>query len=160
MWRSICFALTLVSAVCVADDDAPPPPPTAPVGHTLPPTVFPIVPVITAAAPDAHGSPPAPGAASPTSPASPINVVSQARWALAGYNNEEIIYTVVLTSHDPRIVRCITRLSGFYYEDGKKQTVADQQITTVFPEHVIEVGNWVGMDAESGATYSVTCHPI
>lgn len=145
MWRATFYlALTLASAVCVADDDVISTPPQTPAAHTLPPRIFPIVPVTSAA----NGT------------ADPIKVVSQARWALAGYNSEEVIYTVVLTSHDPRIVRCLTRLSGFYYEDGKKLPVADQQITTLFPEHVVEVGNWVGMDAETGATYSVTCHPV
>jgi hypothetical protein len=156
MRRPICYltlTLTLASAACFADDDVVAAPPQQAV-HTLPPMNFPIVPVISTAATDAHGAPAASGTPGP------INVVSQAKWALAGYNSEEVIYTVVLTSHDPRIVRCVTRLSGFYYEDGKKLSVSDSQITTMFPEHVMEVGNWVGMDPESGATYTVTCHPV
>jgi hypothetical protein len=152
MWHvTWCLVLILASVACMADDD-PPPAAAPPAGLVMPPEKFPIVPVISAAVPN--------GGPAMSGPASPINVVSQAKWALAGYNNEEIIYTVVLTSHDPRIVRCVTRLSGFYYENGMKQAVTDQQITTVFPEHVIEVGNWVGMDPASGATYSVTCHPL
>jgi hypothetical protein len=85
---------------------------------------------------------------------------TEARWAIAGYNNEEIIYTILITSHDARIIRCSTELKGFYIEHGEKHTVADRQITTVFPDQVIQVGNWMGMDKNSGATYSTVCRAI
>jgi hypothetical protein len=82
-----------------------------------------------------------------------------AKWDLAGYNNDEVIYTIVITSHDARILRCITELQGAYYENGEKHSVSDRQITTVFPEQRTSAGNWQGMDQQSGATYSVKCHP-
>jgi hypothetical protein len=81
-----------------------------------------------------------------------------AKWDLAGYNNNEIIYTITITSHDRRILRCTTLLQGVYYESGKKHTVSDRQTTTVFPEQPTTAGNWQGMDRKSGATYSVKCH--
>ena len=37
-----------------------------------------------------------------------------AQWKIAGYNSEEIIYTIVVTSHDSRIIRCNTELKGSY----------------------------------------------
>jgi hypothetical protein len=83
-----------------------------------------------------------------------------AQWKIAGYNNEEIIYTIVVTSHDSRIIRCNTELKGSYYENGQKLSVADRQLSTVFPDQQVQVGNWMGMDEKSGATYSVKCHAI
>ena len=83
-----------------------------------------------------------------------------AQWKIAGYNNEEIIYTIVVTSHDSRIIRCNTELKGSYYENGQKLSVADRQLSTVFTDQQVQVGNWMGMDEKSGATYSVKCHAI
>jgi len=86
--------------------------------------------------------------------------VTDAQWKIAGYNNEEIIYTILVTSHDSRIIRCNTELKGSYYENGQKLSVADRQISTVFPDQQVQVGNWMGMDEKSGATYSVKCRAI
>jgi len=83
-----------------------------------------------------------------------------AKWETAGYNNDEIVYTILVTSHDSRIIRCTTSLQGSYYENGQKQTVSDRQLSTVFPDQQVQVGNWMGMDQQSGATYSVHCHAI
>ncbi len=93
----------------------------------------------------------APGAAS---------FVTDAKWETAGYNNDEIVYTILVTSHDARIIRCVTELKGSYFENGKKLSVADRQSSTIFPDQQIQVGNWMGMDEKSGATYSVKCHAI
>ena len=87
-------------------------------------------------------------------------VSSEAKWEIAGYNNNEIVYTIFLTSHDPRILRCTTVIQGWYLENGEKQQISDRQITTVFPDQPAQVGNWMGLDQQSGATYSVNCHPI
>jgi hypothetical protein len=91
---------------------------------------------------------------------SPVQVSSEAKWDLAGYNNDEVIYTIFITSHDPRIIRCITKLDGFFYDHGEKQTVSDRQSTTVFPDQRVQAGNWQGMDKSSPVTYSVKCHPV
>jgi hypothetical protein len=90
----------------------------------------------------------------------PARFETDAQWKIAGYNNEEIIYTILVTSHDSRIIRCNTELKGSYYENGQKLSVADRQISTVFPDQQVQVGNWMGMDEKSGATYSVKCHAI
>jgi|HubBroStandDraft_1064217.scaffolds.fasta_scaffold08813_5 hypothetical protein len=89
-----------------------------------------------------------------------VQFSAEALWDLAGYNNDEVIYTIFITSHDPRILRCTTELKGAYYENGEKHSVSDRQSTTVFPEQRTTAGNWQGMDQSSGATYSVKCHPV
>jgi hypothetical protein len=90
----------------------------------------------------------------------PARFTTDAKWETAGYNNDEIVYTILVTSHDTRIIRCTTSLQGSYYENGQKQTVSDRQLSTVFPDQQVQVGNWMGMDQQSGATYSVQCHAI
>jgi hypothetical protein len=85
---------------------------------------------------------------------------SEAKWELAGYNNDEVVYTVFVTSQDPRIIRCTTQVKGFYFENGEKLSIADRQITTVFPNQPTRVGYWMDMDQQSGASYSVKCHPV
>jgi hypothetical protein len=90
----------------------------------------------------------------------PAKFSTDARWETAGYNNDEIVYTILVTSHDSRIIRCTTSLQGSYYENGQKQPVSDRQLSTVFPDQQVQVGNWMGMDQQSGATYSVHCHAI
>jgi hypothetical protein len=107
---------------------------------------------------------------SPTAPAtissdrsatdSSVDFTSEGTWDLAGYNNDEIIYTIFITNHDSRIIRCTTELKGFYFEDGEKHSVSDRQSTTVFPQQRTQAGNWQGMDKSSGATYAVKCHPM
>jgi len=90
----------------------------------------------------------------------PAKFSTDAKWETAGYNNDEIVYTILVTSHDSRIIRCTTSLQGSYYENGQKQSVSDRQLSTVFPDQQVQVGNWMGMDQQSGATYSVHCHAI
>lgn len=85
---------------------------------------------------------------------------SEAKWVLAGYNSDEIVYTVFVTNQDPRIIRCTTEVKGFYFEDGTKLSISDRQITTVFPNQPTRVGYWMDMDQQSGASYSVKCHPV
>ena len=86
--------------------------------------------------------------------------LSEAKWVLAGYNSDEIVYTVFVTNQDPRIIRCTTEVKGFYFENGAKLSISDRQITTVFPNQPTRVGYWMDMDQQSGATYSVKCHPV
>jgi hypothetical protein len=90
----------------------------------------------------------------------PARFTAEAKWDTAGYNNDEIVYTIIVTSHDSRVIRCTTSLQGSYYENGQKQSVSDRQLSTVFPDQQAQVGNWMGMDQQSGATYSVHCHPM
>ncbi len=92
-------------------------------------------------------------------PAGP-QFASEAKWVLAGYNSDEIVYTVFVTNQDPRIIRCTTEVKGFYFENGTKLSIQDRQITTVFPNQPTRVGYWMDMDQQSGATYSVKCHPV
>lgn len=90
----------------------------------------------------------------------PANFASEGSWDVAGYNNDEIIYTIFITNNDSRILRCTTELKGYYFENGEKHDVRDRQSTTVFPQQRVQAGNWQGMDKSSGATYSVKCHPV
>jgi hypothetical protein len=85
---------------------------------------------------------------------------SEAKWVLAGYNSDEIVYTVFVTNQDARIIRCTTEVRGFYFENGAKLSIADRQITTVFPNQPTRVGYWMDMDQQSGATYTVKCHAV
>jgi hypothetical protein len=84
---------------------------------------------------------------------------SEGKWILAGYNNNEVVYTIIVTSQDSRIIRCTTDVQGFHLENGDKQTISDRQVTTVFPNQPTQVGNWMDMDQASGATYTVKCRP-
>jgi hypothetical protein len=96
------------------------------------------------------------GTTTPTDP----KFASEAKWVLAGYNSDEIVYTVFVTNQDPRIIRCTTEVKGFYFENGTKLSIQDRQITTVFPNQPTRVGYWMDMDQQSGASYSVKCHPV
>jgi hypothetical protein len=100
-----------------------------------------------------------PTSAPSTSPTDP-KFLSEAKWVLAGYNSDEIVYTVFVTNQDPRIIRCTTEVKGFYFENGTKLSIQDRQITTVFPNQPTRVGYWMDMDQQSGASYSVKCHPV
>jgi hypothetical protein len=95
-----------------------------------------------------------------TSAADSPKFTANDRWLIAGYNNDEVIYQVLITSQDTRIIRCTTEIHGFYFDNGKKQTISDRQITTVFPNQPTQAGTWLDMDQPSGATYSVHCHPL
>jgi hypothetical protein len=86
--------------------------------------------------------------------------VSEAKWMLAGYNNNEVVYAVFVTNQDTRILRCTTEVKGFYFENNAKLSIADRQVTTVFPNQPTQVGYWMDMDESSGATYTVKCHPV
>jgi len=85
---------------------------------------------------------------------------TEARWSLAGYNMEEVVYTILITNHDARILRCSTLLAGSYYENGIKLPISDRQSITIFPDQQLKAGTWLGMDEKSGATYSVKCRAI
>ena len=83
-----------------------------------------------------------------------------ASWVIAGYNDDEVIYSIIITNQDQRIIRCSTMLSGSYLENGIKHAVSDRQGVTIFPGKQQSAGRWVGMDQASGATYKVTCHSV
>jgi hypothetical protein len=89
-----------------------------------------------------------------------VHFTTEARWMVAGYNNDEIVFTIFLNSDDARIIRCTTSMKGSYFENGEKLEIADRQVTTVFPKQRAQAGNWLGMDQKSGATYSVKCKPL
>jgi hypothetical protein len=83
-----------------------------------------------------------------------------ASWVIAGYNDDEVIYSIIITNQDPRIIRCSTQLSGYYLENGTRHSVSDRQGVTIFPGKQQSAGRWVGMDQTAGATYKVTCHAV
>ena len=80
-----------------------------------------------------------------------------ASWVIAGYNDNEVIYSIIITNQDQRIIRCSTQLSGFYLDNGTRHAISDRQGVTIFPGKQSSAGRWVGMDQASGATYRVTC---
>lgn len=176
--RPVIWSLLVIATCCRADDD-PPAPPTAtassqsgaeggarreathPVPFAPEPAWSPRPPRVRVAAPvPAQDAPP-----TRTDPQDqrqteqPANFKSEGSWDVAGYNNDEIIYTIFITNNDSRILRCTTELQGYYFENGEKHDVRDRQSTTVFPQQRVQAGNWQGMDKSSGATYSVKCHP-
>jgi len=159
------FAITAVLGFaafsCRADDNVSTPLPAAATAAANAPT-----PTLIA---EPAWSPRAPRPRAVPPPASPIATVAvtqdsavkfdaEGKWDLAGYNNDEVIYTIFITNHDSRVIRCAVELNGFYFEDGEKHSVSDRQSSTVFPEQRVQAGNWQGMDQKSGATYSVKCH--
>jgi hypothetical protein len=83
-----------------------------------------------------------------------------ASWVIAGYNDTEVIYSIIITNQDQRIIRCSTLLSGFYLDNGTKHAISDRQGVTIFPAKQQSAGRWVGMDQASGATYKVTCRAV
>ena len=146
---------------------APPGPPAASGASTAPhaPTSSLLVPEPAwsprppRAAAIAPVTPPTNSTTTAASATQPALFSSEAKWDLAGYNNDEVIYTIFITSRDPRIIRCTAVLNGFFYENGEKHSVSDRQSTTVFPQQRVQAGNWQGMDKESGVNFSVKCHP-
>ena len=142
--------LCLGTAVSPADDATVPPPaarprqamPTAPSGGT------------------ADNAPAGAGAGAAAAAADAPKFVTEAKWGLAGYNNNEVYYTIFVTSQNEGVIRCTTEIKGFYFDNGQKLSIADRQMTTVFPNQPTQVGIWMDMDQASGATYSVKCHPI
>jgi hypothetical protein len=99
-----------------------------------------------------------PAAHTPGEP-EPAKFTTEAHWETAGYNNTEVVYTILINSQDSRIIHCTTELHGFYLENGQKISISDRQNSTIFPGRQGKAGNWLGMDPNSGATYTVTCHP-
>ena len=83
-----------------------------------------------------------------------------ASWVIAGYNDDEVVYSIIITNQDPRIIRCSTLLSGSYLENGTRHSVSDRQGVTIFPGKLSSAGRWVGMDQTAGATYKVTCRAV
>ena len=155
------FALVSFATICVADDAQSPVPDasTAAQRAARPRQVAAGTRSTTLAPASASAS--APAATAPTSPTpGDPKFASEAKWVLAGYNSDEIVYTVFVTNEDPRIIRCTTEVKGFYFENGTKLSISDRQITTVFPNQPTRVGYWMDMDQQSGATYSVKCHPV
>jgi hypothetical protein len=171
------LTLVLVAIACRAADDttsgpasaaapAPTTTPQTPVPASVPTGGGPVpvtgwAPRVPRAVAKAAPTTTAPGGAEVVMHTDPtVKVSAEAKWQLAGYNNDEVVYTIYVTSHDPRIIRCVLDLSGFYYENGEKLTATDRQSMTVFPEQVLQIGNWQGLDQKSGATYTVKCHPL
>jgi hypothetical protein len=111
------------------------------------------------AAPVAPAAPPG-AAGDPAAVADAPKFISEALWIMAGYNSNEPVYSILVTNQDSRILRCTTEMQGFYFENGEKQSISDRQVTTVMPNEQTKVGNWMDMDQNSGATYTVKCKPV
>jgi hypothetical protein len=149
--------LSLAAVVSLADDVSAPAQlapaattPTTPARAARPRQAPPAAPITVAGATD--------GKTEPTT--DPPKFVSEAKWGVAGYNNNEVYYTIFVTNQDQRILRCTTEIQGVYFLNGEKSAISDRQITTVFPNQPTQVGIWMDMDESSGATYSVKCHSI
>ena len=92
--------------------------------------------------------------------ASALHFSSADKWEHAGYNQDEIIYTVFITNHDTRILRCRTEIRATSINNGQKAEISDLQVTTVFPDKEAQAGIWSGLDEPSGATYTVSCRAL
>lgn len=92
-------------------------------------------------------------------PGEPLYSVS-ASWVIAGYNDNEVIYSIIIANNDANVIRCTTLLSGYYLDNGTRHAVADRQSVTLFPGRQSSAGTWVGLDQASGATYKVTCRAV
>src|SRR5258708_128251 len=53
----------------------------------------------------------------------PARFTTEGKGETAGYKNDEIVYPIIVTSHDSRVIRCTASLQGSYYENGQKQSV-------------------------------------
>jgi hypothetical protein len=168
MNRTTSFLILIACAMSCAADDAPPPAPPA-VQSSAPAQsrAMPALPggVLATRPRQAVQAAPAgaatPGVSSAAADSSePAKFSSEAKWLTAGYNNNEIVYTVEVTNQDSRILRCTTEVKGFFFEQGKKLGISDRQMTTVFPNQPTRVGTWMDMDQPSGASYSVKCKPV
>ena len=144
-WPISCAVALLAASVCVAENDDTP---------TVPPQ--PIRPLTAPAVPG-----PAASAAAPVDNAKePARFSAEAKWQHAGYNLDEIVYTITITSQDSRILRCRTEIKGFSVDNTKRSVITDLQVSTVFPDQQVQAGTWTGLDEKSGATYTVRCKAI
>ena len=148
MTRMLLAAMLCVAATLSAADDGPGAPPAArpravPLGTPH---------VMT----DAEEAAAAPASADAQSAA---RFTARDRWVLAGYNNEEVIYSIIVSNEDTRVLHCTALMNGWYLENGRKQPIADRQSITVLPGQPMEIGNWMDLDQPSGATYTVKCRP-
>jgi hypothetical protein len=166
MMRRLVILLVLGAAAMAsrADDETQSKPRPAPPGGVVPPPPVLLIPKPAWSPRPARAAAVAPKLQNAAPPEGdrgdhPAQFTTEGKWDLAGYNNDEVIYTIFIESQDPRIIRCVIELSGFYYENGEKHSVKDRQGDTVFPSQRVQAGNWQGMDKDSGATYSVKCHP-
>jgi hypothetical protein len=146
-------SLGLSVARAEPDDPAPTPPrATVSVAAVTPATVSTVAVTATPAM--------AAAVAAPTPATAASQFASQDRWEHAGYNQDEIVYTVFITNHEPNILRCRTEIHGFYFNNGQKGEISDVQVSTVFPDKQVQAGIWSGLDEASGATYKVSCRAL
>lgn len=135
----ICGLCAAVGANCVAD--IPGPAPAAPAAGS---------------APIRHIADTGQTSGGPDEP--PYSV--SASWVITGYNDNEVIYSILITNKDVNIIRCTTLLNGSYLENGTRHSVSDRQSVTLFPGKQSSAGTWAGMDQAAGATYKVTCRAV
>ena len=149
LWRGGCLGALALSVTALADNDREPAPaPTASAALTSAPSSAPV--------PIRRIEDTTQTAGGPDEPKYSVD----ASWVIAGYNDEEVIYSIIISNQDPRIIRCNTLLSGFYLENGTRHSVSDRQGVTIFPGKQSSAGRWVGMDQKAGATYKVICHAV
>jgi len=149
--RACCLGALALSVPVLADDDREPAPApsSAPAAAALAATSSGPVPIRRIA--DTGQT-----AGGPDEPKYSVD----ASWVIAGYNDNEVIYSIMITNQEQRIIRCSTQLSGYYLDNGAKHAIADRQGVTIFPGKQSSAGRWVGMDQASGATYKVTCRAV
>jgi len=161
---AITVLCSCAAALCWGDDDGPAAA-ASPNSRTIPVVPPPALKLVAEPAwsprPARPAPPPAESKAStPGTSDESVKFSAEGKWDVAGYNNDQVIYTVFITNRDPRIIRCTTLLQGYFYEKGEKHSVNDRQSTTVFPQQRAQAGNWQGMDRKTGANFSVKCHPM
>ena len=84
----------------------------------------------------------------------------ESSWVIAGYNDNEVIYSIIITNKAATVIRCTTLLSGWYLDKGARHAVSDRQSVTLFPGKQSSAGTWVGLDQASGANYKVRCRSV
>jgi len=140
----------LCATLCPADDQEPPT--RAPAPAAAAPAADPAA----GAVPVRHIVDTGQASGGPGEPRYSVN----ASWVIAGYNDEEVIYSIIIANQDSGIIRCTTVLNGSYQENGARHSVSDRQSITLFPGRQSSAGTWVGMDQSAGATYKVTCRTV
>jgi hypothetical protein len=146
-----CCLVTAALAQLPAADGEPSP---SPIGSATPAATVPGV--ATGAAPIKHV---VDGGQASGGPGEPQYSVT-ASWVIAGYNDNEVIYSIVIANEDPNVIRCTTLLNGYYIDNGSRHEVSDRQSVTLFPGKQSSAGTWVGLDQAAGATYKVTCRSV
>jgi hypothetical protein len=141
---SLCLAATLLAVDARADNEYTPSPATAAPAAAAP------------ASGVAHVVSDGQTSGGPDEPSYKVS----ASWVIAGYNDNEVIYSIVIANADSAVIRCATLLSGYYLENGTPHAISDRQSVTLFPGKQSSAGTWVGLDPKSATHYKITCRAV